>query len=453
MKKWSIKKKIIIINTFFFAILLGINLYILKTASSQILSDQTSREIIDATLEIANEIKIEDDQVYLEESEDDEVFRYYHDGVVFLVYESSSVAFGPVPTNFNPNIPIEINTIQTQETSGITWLVYDVDLENGYILRGIYDINPMADSVRNVIIFATIFSPIIILLSALGGYLIIKRSFKPIKDIYSTASIIKNEEDYSKRIPTHFAKDEVYELADMVNQMLDQVEQSINREKQFSSNVSHELRTPLTVMKAHAEYLLIKEKDKSVKSDIVTIMSQISLMENIVNQLLELTRTRHLSRSELDSIELYELVKLTSESFTQKLEDNHISLEIIPPNFDTSVVCNQTMMIRAFSNLINNAIKYNRPNGSIKIMFNKTANTIITTIADTGLGIEKEKIAKIFDPFYRASESRTQDDASLGLGLALVKEIIQIHDGVIQVQSVENIGTSFFISLPINNQE
>ncbi|MDD3122673.1 MAG: HAMP domain-containing sensor histidine kinase [Candidatus Izemoplasmatales bacterium] len=449
MKKWSIKKKIIILYTFFFALLIGMNVYFLKASSSQVLIDQARRDIVSITEEIATELKIEDDQVYLEGNDDEAVFRYFHDSVVFLIYSSTQLAYGPVPTNFDSGLLLEIGKVQTQVNNGTTWLVYDVTMKDGYTLRGIYDINPVSDSINKVILLAAIISPIMILLSALGGYLIIKRSFRPIKEIYLTAASIKDEEDFSKRIPTTFSKDEVYELADMVNQMLDQVEQSMNREKQFSSNVSHELRTPLTVMKAQAEYMLVRAKDNQTKADIKTIMSQISFMENIVSQLLEITRTRQISKSELDLIDLYELIKITGESFTQKLDERNIEFKVIQPDFQTTVLCNQTMMIRVFSNLIVNAIKYNKQYGSITISFNKEGSSLITTFSDTGIGIAKNKLDKVFDPFYRASESRTQEDYSLGLGLALVKEVIQIHNGEIHVQSIENVGTTFTIILPI----
>jgi len=450
MKKWSIKKKIIILYTFFFALLIGIAFYFLKTASSQIINDQTNRVVINSTVEVAGTLKIEDDGIYLEGNDDEEVFHFYHDGVLFLVYQSNQVAYGTTPANFNADDPIELNTIQNQEYNGVSWLVYDVALDDGYVLRGIYDIDIMASSVQRIILIAGIFSPILIIFAAVGGYIIIKRSFKPIREIYQTAASIKDEEDYSKRIPTSFSKDEVNELALMVNQMLDRVEQSINREKQFSSNVSHELRTPLTVMKAQAEYMLVRAKDKTSKEEINTIMAQVSFMENIVTQLLEITRTRQLPESEMESIDLYELIKLTGDSFAQELKEKNITFMINQPSYQTMVRCNQTMMIRVFSNLIVNAIKYNKEHGTISIGFKKEGNKLITSISDTGIGIAKENLDKIFDPFYRENESRTQDNFSLGLGLALVKEVIRIHNGEILVQSEESVGTTFTIYLPLS---
>ncbi|BCR35759.1 sensor histidine kinase [Mariniplasma anaerobium] len=453
MKNWSIKMKIIFWYTLFFAVLIIFDFYFLRTSASQILTDQASVDVKNATVEIADSIKIEDDGIYIEEDEDDEQFSFYHDGVAFLVYENNNIAFGDSPDTFDGATPIQINEFQSIESNSMNWLVYDMAIEDGYVLRGIYDMNPMMNSISQVIMIAGILSPIIILFATIGGYIIIKRSFAPIKNIYKTASIIKEQEDYSKRIETSSAKDEVYELADMVNQMLDRVEQSMNREKQFSSNVSHELRTPLTVMQAQAEYMLKKAENSSQKADIKTIIQQISFMENVVTQLLEITRTRQLSKDDMESISLYEMIAFTSDSFSKSLKEKNIKLNIDKPSFETFVLCNQTMMIRVFSNLITNAIKYNQDHGEIHIKFEIESHKLVTYITDSGIGISKENLPKIFDAFYQTEESRTQNEFSFGLGLALVKEVIKIHGGDIQVNSIESQGTTFKIYLPLDKEK
>jgi len=449
MKKFSIRNRIIFLYTFLFALLIAINFSILDASANKILIDQAERGVIAATEEIADSIQMEDDGVYIEGDDDEETFHFYHDGVLFLVYSNNQVAYGYVPSDFDSTLSIQIETIQIQEYNGMTWVAYDVSIESGYVLRGIYDINVMADSLNQILIFAGISSVLIIILSALGGYWIIIRAFKPIQKIYKTAAAISEEEDYTKRIQTDFAKDEVHELAGMVNRMLDTVEQSISREKQFSSNVSHELRTPLTVMQAQAEYLLEKTANNDLKDEIKTIISQVAFMENIVTQLLEITRSKQISANEMEEIDLRELTLLTADSFSSQLEEKQIALTIKEPNFSVKTLGNQTMLIRVFSNLIVNAIKYNKPKGSIQISFAKDDNQIIVNVSDTGIGIAKDKLDKIFNPFYRADESRSQKDFSLGLGLALVREVVKIHGGDIKVNSIENEGTTFTINLPI----
>ncbi len=447
MKKLSIKKKIIILYTFLIALLIGIDFYILDTTASKILIDQAERGVITATDEIAALIKMEDDGPYLESGDDEGAFHFYHDGVIFLIYSGQNISYGSTPTNFDSTLSISLGEIQIQEHNGMTWVVYDVSMSGGYVLRGIYDIQVMADSLNRIILFAGISSLVVILLTAIGGFLIIERAFRPIKKIYKTAAAIEQKEDYSKRIETNFAKDEIYELAEMVNQMLDKVEKSISREKQFSSNVSHELRTPLTVMQAQAEYLLEKAENITVKEEIKSIIAQVSFMENIVTQLLEITRSRQIADSEMDILNLSEIVEYTAESYSGMVEEKKIKINVEKPKFSTNTVGNQTLLIRVFSNLITNAIKYNKVDGTINISFSEELDNILVNIKDTGIGIPKAKIDMIFNPFYRADESRTPNDYSLGLGLALAKEVVKIHGGDITVTSEESVGTTFVVSL------
>ncbi|MBN2540513.1 MAG: HAMP domain-containing histidine kinase [Bacilli bacterium] len=450
MKHWSIKLKIIILYTFFFALLILLDFYLLKTAATKILNDQATRQIIVVVDEVSPTLQIEDDAVYVEGLDDDSdsLFSFDHDGVNFFVYQNNQVAFGNAISGFDSTDPIQLNVVHTYAANGLSWLVYDVSLPGGYVLRGLYDMSFITTSFQDIIWIAGAISPIIILLSAIGGYFIIKKSFQPIKRIYQTASQIEEEEDFTKRIPLDESKDEVHELALMVNQMLDKVEQSITREKQFSSNVSHELRTPLAVMQAQAEYMLVRAKTNSSKEEINTIINQISFMENIVTQLLEITRTKQISTSDMELIDVYDLILMTGDALSPQLEKKDIHLDIIKPNFSTKIRSNQTMMIRVFSNLITNAIKYNVENGSIEISFQAKNNDLIIDVKDTGIGISKEKIDKIFDPFYRADESRTQTD-SLGLGLSLVREVVRIHGGEITVSSEEHVGTTFRVRLPL----
>ncbi len=450
MKRWSIKLKIIFWYTLFFALLIILDFYLLKTSASQILNEQATRQIILVVDEVAPTLQVEDDGIYVEGTDEDDggKFSFEHDGVSFLVYQNDQVSFGTTPTGFDSSDSIQLNKVHLQDTDTGSWMVYDVSIEDGYVLRGLYDLSLINNSFQSIVFIARVISPFIILLAAIAGYFIIRKSFQPIKHIYETASIIKEEEDYSRRIPINESKDEVHDLAVMVNQMLDKVEQSLAREKQFSSNVSHELRTPLTVMQAQAEYMLERAKTDNMKEEVKTIMNQISFMENIVTQLLEITRTKQISKTDMESIDVYELIQVTIDSLSMQLDQKHIQLTLDKPQFDTTITSNQTMMIRVFYNLIINAVKYNKDEGTIHISFEATQNTLTIQIADSGIGISQDNIDKIFYPFYRADESRTQSDYSLGLGLSLVREVVRLHGGEINVKSQEGIGTTFYVSLP-----
>lgn len=448
MKKISIKIKIILLYTILFGLLLGIDLFVLRTIGFKTVTDQAKTDIVLFTNEVSGQLQIEDDAIYFED--DDTLFNYYHDGVLFLVYNSNqTLSYGNVPAGFDSSLPIELDTVQSYESGTVHWLVYDTLTNRGYTLRGMYNISNLDASISSTLLVASILSPIFILLAAVGGYLIIKRSFRPIEKIYATANAIQENQDFTKRINIGPGKDEVHELANMVNQMLESMENSLDREKQFSSNVSHELRTPLTVLKAESEYLYELVKTESLKKEVSSMMSQIDFMEHIVTELLQFTRNKKWTETEMDEIDIYDLVELTTESYKSKCDENHISLKVTKPSRPVMIMCHQTMMIRAISNLVSNAIKYNKPNGSINIYFEVTSSDVKIHIEDTGKGIAKEHLKLIFNPFYRGDEARSHNnDLSLGLGLAMVKEIIEMHQGHIEVESLLGQGTQFTLMLP-----
>jgi signal transduction histidine kinase len=146
-------------------------------------------------------------------------------------------------------------------------------------------------------------------------------------------------------------------------------------------------------------------------------------------------------------VNLSDLIVLSAESLREKMEEKHIALTIHVPSEPIVTKVHQTFMIRALSNLIMNAIKYNRPQGSIHIDLEPHDGWVTLRIRDTGIGMSEDETRHIFDVFYRADESRTQSD-SLGLGLTMVQEIIRLHEGTIEVHSVMGEGTTFVIQLP-----
>jgi signal transduction histidine kinase len=447
MRHWSIRRKIVFWYTFVFAALIGVELYLFFTTSTRVLVQQATERLTQAVEEIENGIEIEDDGVYLDWEDESDRFRFEHDSVRFLIYRDETLTYGTPPADFQESTPLHPDDVKQVETTQTTWLVYDLDIGDDYVLRGLYDMDLIAGSFRQVFLIAAGLSTIIILLAAAGGIVIIQRSFRPIATIYQTASDITKEQDYSKRIPVQPTRDEIQELADMVNRMLVQVEQSLHREKRFSANVSHELRTPLTVMHSQVEYLLAKAEQPTEQTAWQSVMHQIVFMEQMVSQLLELTRTKRIKPEEMELVNLSDLIVLSAESLREKMEEKHIALTIHVPSEPIVTKVHQTFMIRALSNLIMNAIKYNRPQGSIHIDLEPHDGWVTLRIRDTGIGMSEDETRHIFDVFYRADESRTQSD-SLGLGLTMVQEIIRLHEGTIEVHSVMGEGTTFVIQLP-----
>lgn len=448
MIRRSIKAKILLFYTVFFGILIALNILFIVSLSENSLVNEATQKIVEITQHAAYDIEIEDDGIHMDADEDD--FEFYEDGVLFLIYDHGVIVYGNAPALFDTTLPFTFSEPLREHNDQIDWLYYDIRLDSRYVVRGLYNITNIDRSVTQVINTLLILSPILIVFSLGGGYLIIRRNFKPLKSIYHTAQDIEQNKDFSKRIEgVSNPKDEFGKLTKMINQMLDQIEISINREKSFSSNVSHELRTPLAVMRAQLEHTLDKAGKSTLKNDLHVLMQQLLHLESIVTQLLELARMRVLTKDDLEPIDLYDTSLYVGESMTPMMEKKGIQFSVIKPDFDPIISANQVMMVRLFTNLIQNAIKYNVDQGKINIEFTKEKNEIHIEIKDTGIGIDESHLNHVFNPFYQVDSSRFNVDKSIGLGLSFVKEIVLLHQGSVNVESEKGKGTTFRIVLPM----
>jgi two-component system phosphate regulon sensor histidine kinase PhoR len=217
--------------------------------------------------------------------------------------------------------------------------------------------------------------------------------------------------------------------------------------REFSANVSHELRTPLTSIYGNAEMLyggMIQESDQrrflgKIKDEAARM---IALIEDIilVSELDESTGEQVFEDVNLDAV-----ASTAVDALALKAAENKISVEISGKG---AVSANPSMMYEMFYNLIDNAIKYNRPGGTVKIDIAKEANHMRISVTDTGIGIPKEAQSRVFERFYRVEKSRSKKTGGTGLGLAIVKHIVRIHRGEIILQSHSGEGTVVTILLP-----
>jgi signal transduction histidine kinase len=201
-------------------------------------------------------------------------------------------------------------------------------------------------------------------------------------------------------------------------------------------------------MRAQLEHTLEKASKSPLKTDLSVLMQQLLHLESIVTQLLELARMRVLTKEDLEPLDLYDTALYVGESMSQMMEKKEIRFSVIKPDFDTIISANQVMMVRLFTNLIQNAIKYNVIKGLIEISFSKTSKDLQIDVKDTGIGIDETHLNHVFNPFYQVDSSRFNVDRSIGLGLSFVKEIILLHQGSVTVESNKGKGTTFHIVFP-----
>ena len=249
--------------------------------------------------------------------------------------------------------------------------------------------------------------------------------------------------DLSQRIEENEASDEVNELIKSFNQMMDKVEISYQREKEFTSNVSHELRTPLAVLLAQTQFALEETEEESTRETLQIIEKKTKQMSKLVHQLLELARLDSWDSIEKKDFNLSSLLQHAVSDATLLANERGIQLHSSIEK-EIYYTGNQLLITRIFDNLISNALKFTT--SVINITLAKKNSQIIFTIQNDGEMIEEEHITKIFNRLYQIDTSRTYSkNHGNGLGLSFVDKIVKLHDGTIEVESNSKYTTFKFI--------
>lgn len=281
----------------------------------------------------------------------------------------------------------------------------------------------------------------IMIISSSGGFLIARKALTPVKEISQAIDRI-SESNLSERVTLENIPEELKVLTSSFNRTFDRLERSFNRQKQFISDASHELRTPLSVILSQSEIILRRERPaEEYKNVLTTILEASKLMSEIVQKLLTLARLGtdkfELKMEDIDLRKIiYESVKLLSPVAEQKgIIINTLTGE------KYTVQGDREALLELFVNIIDNAIKYNVPEGRIDIAFRKGKDFLVTEIKDTGIGIPEKDLDKVFDRFYRVDKSRSKEAGGVGLGLSICDEIVKLHGGRIEIKSKPGEGT------------
>ena len=232
----------------------------------------------------------------------------------------------------------------------------------------------------------------------------------------------------------------------LAGKTLEPIEKMVEKQKRFISDAAHEIKTPLTALKTNFEVTL-RNKNLTVaeaKEALTSAIEETDTLNRLTEQLLVK------SRFQSDS----------HKSKSQQFDLNNVISRIIQSNKQNKIVYAQNPLIiygveseieSVVRNLIDNAIKYNRDDNDVEVILHKDGNNAVIKVSDKGLGISKEDLKRIFDPFYRADKSRTNGEKNgTGLGLAIAKDIVSNHGGTIAVESELNKGSIFTVTLPIS---
>jgi signal transduction histidine kinase len=272
--------------------------------------------------------------------------------------------------------------------------------------------------------------------------------FKPLEDMATAARQITRADDLSRRVPYANRPDEIGDLARAFNQTLERLERLFRTQQRLLADVSHELRTPLTTIRGNLD--LMRHMGNSDPESLGAIQVEIERMTRLVGDLLLLARADSgglpLERKfvELDNVlfDVYRQVRIL---------DPPIEIELAAVD-QVTVLGDPDRLKQLFLNLVENAVKYTPPPGSVSLSLSKKGDWAFFQVTDTGVGIPSENLPHIFDRFYRVDKSRARAQGGSGLGLSIAKWIAQAHGGTIRVSSEVGEGTTFTVTLPVYSQ-
>ena len=447
-KPTSIKTRITIWYTTLMFVLIVVVLSLVGGLSYQLSIDSVEKDVILQVTQVRESLSKRQPGVF-EIIESKEEFKnvsiYEMDGKYIVGQYNYDVV----------SIPFEEGVPRKENIDGKEYIVYDARTpgppgrHGGFWIRGVESVNSTMLLGRSAIIIMLILIPLILLLTALGGYFITKRAFRPINNIAKTANDITTQKDITRRIEIEpdSKEDELYHLSATLNKMLDKIETLIKQEKQFTSDASHELRTPISVILAQGEYLLDIAKDEKEKELAQTIVDKSKQVSKLVSRLLLLARIdQNRQRFNKEKVDLGVIIDVAVDSMKELAAQKEILLFSNVPE-GTIVDADESLLLSAITNLISNGIKYGKESGYVSVSASKNGDKTEIVVADNGVGISKEHIDKIWTRFYRIDDVRNDEYGSSGLGLSMVKSIIELHGGEITVKSTLGQGTEFRIML------
>ena len=288
--------------------------------------------------------------------------------------------------------------------------------------------------------------PLFFFISAGGIFIITRHSLGNLDSFSSKVGRI-TEKSLNERLDVNSVESELSPLASSFNTMMDRIEGSFEEQKRFLSDASHDLRTPTSVIKSHCDVTLSRERTAGEYVETLEgIRKTTDRMTNIINSILSAARLDSKAFSiNMGEVDFAELVGDVINALEPKAKGKGVKLNISGKSL--KLQGDREKLFEAFSALLDNAIVYNRSGGRVEMDTTEVDGGAMITITDTGIGIPSDERDKVFDRFYRADKSRGIVEGS-GLGLSIVKSIIEAHGGRIDVESEEGKGSSFTIYLP-----
>ena len=283
------------------------------------------------------------------------------------------------------------------------------------------------------------------LLSGVLAYFVSGRALKPLRSFVSQVEKVQLNNLADMRINENVLP-EFRQLSYSFNQMLERLDNAFAAQRQFTGNAAHELRTPLALMQAQLELFSAEHPDMLPETAkfLALLREQTERLTQMTKTLLEMSNLQQVARNE--QIQLAPMVEEVFTDLALLAEKRNITLEMEGDGF---LIGSDALIYRLLFNLTENAVKYNRAGGSVKVSVTQKPEKLLIRVSDTGCGVPEEYQQSIFQPFFRVDKSRSREYGGVGLGLSLVWEIANLHGGCVRVEESSKKGTTIAVELPV----
>lgn len=452
MRRLTIKSRVTLWYTLFMVVLTAVVLFLLVFIGGRQL-DASVRGRLEAVLaDNISEVEYDNGEILAHED-----MITFWDGIYFILYDYEG-------NHIQGELPKEVDVEETpafldgelqEAVIGSTrWLFLDSYMPlaagTGVWMRAMVSRSETETGLSVVMNMARWALPLFVVLIALGGYYITYRAFAPVEQIRRTVEEITDGGDLSRRIGLGKGRDELHQLADTFDLMLDRIEEAFEREKQFTSDASHELRTPVSVISAQAEYALRHDNPSGeLEERLQVILKNSRKMSGMLSQLLMLARAdQGRVQIQRETVDISELAEIVAEELREQAGERGIQIHT-DCQAGLCLEGDETLLMRCLINLLQNAITYGRDNGNIWLSLVSRGDSIQGYVRDDGIGIPPEHLPKIWERFYQVDPVRSsRGSGSSGLGLPMVKWIVEAHGGSITAESRDEGGTTFHFSFP-----
>ena len=374
-----------------------------------------------------------------------------------VLYDSDANSFSMENHKERPEIKEALKEgigkdIRVSNTIGQNTYYYAKQIGNNYVLRVAKEANGMLALFYEALPIIIVGAILLLLICSLLAKYLTKRIVRPIENMAQELSLITEFEEivpYEELIP--FAT-MIKDQHSNIHKQLRDLEHSEKIRQEFTANVSHELKTPLTAITGYSELI---EEGIASQGDTIRFAKEIrknaTRLLHLINDIIELSEL-DIAEEEVkkDELDLYEIAKNCTDTLKITAKNHEVELKLIGNK--VMLYANKNMMEELITNLCDNAIRYNKKGGIVKVVLYSKDENVILTVEDTGIGIPKEHFARVFERFYRVDKSRSKQTGGTGLGLAIVKHIVAKHGAKITLKSEVMIGTTVTIEFPSQNK-